>query len=175
MVEQQKIEVFERVNRVKIRMGLNPKDTRMGALDPLNIKKAASFLAQETNHYTKVIETALVQLNRQWDVFKMGDRSDHSREILFLAAHELKDIAGFSGHHAICAFSESLRDYIEETIFDKEEHLVIAEAYINMIKLSLVKNIQDTQAPEFKEIRTMLQTAIEKYADPAHDRELIDN
>jgi chemotaxis protein histidine kinase CheA len=165
--EDDSVEIFNRINRLRAKAGGNPNDTREGTLQPGMVEKADELIADFCKDCTTVVTTVLEKLSAKWKEMSGMEKSstrDRLAQEVFTLAHEVKDVAGLCGYTLMSEFGESLRDYIIETKLDREAQIVIIQAHVDAMNAALRNDIRDDGGPAAQELKALVKVAIEKYS-----------
>lgn len=165
--ENDEVEHFHRINRLRAKAGGNPKDQKEGALAPGMIEKADSLIEDFCKDCDTVVKTVLEQLSAKWKEMADMDKSstrDRLAQEIFTLAHEIKDVAGMCGYTLMSDFGESLRDYIIETKLDHDAQKVIIQAHVDAMNAAFRNDIRDGGGPAAQELKALVKVAIDKYS-----------
>lgn len=165
--DDETIEIFQRINRLKAKVGGNPNDTREGALEKGVIKKADELIKDFCKDCDTIVFSVLEKLMGTWKKvaeMKRSSKRDDLAQEMFTLAHEVKDVAGMCGYKLMSEFAESLRDYITETSLDQDTQKIIVQAHIDAMNAALRNNIRDEGGPAAMELKALVKRAIEKYS-----------
>ena len=161
------VEVFKRVNRLKIKAGGGLNDGP-GKIDTSSIERANSVVTTMASLYPREIKNVLAALDKQWGKIKDLEEGHPERtkmaEKISNTANQIKDLAGTFGYTLMEYFGESLRDYILQTDLSKKQHFVIVQAHIDVMTVAFKQNLKDDDGgPVAEELKKMVNAAINKY------------
>lgn len=165
--EDPKIEVYNRINRLKLKAGAALNDGP-GKLDQASVDRANSVVTNMASLYPKEIKNMLAGLNKEWEQLKaMGpDGKGKARQVEKLSntANHIKDLGTTFGYNLMGHFGESLRDFILKTDLTMSEHLTIVQAHIDVMGVAFRENLKDDDGgPLAEELKMMVKAAIKKY------------
>jgi hypothetical protein len=167
MSEEQhpKVEVYNRINRLKIKAGGSLKGGP-GKLDPNTIDRANAVIQKMSDLYPTEIKKSLDELNTVWDETKgqsFDARSSNARKISNLA-NQIKDLAGTFGFDLMEYFGESLRDYILDIDLSQKEQIIIVQAHVDVMQVAYTQNLKSQEHPLGEELKKTVAAAIAKYS-----------
>lgn len=165
--EDDPIEVYQRINRLKAKAGGDPNDGREGEISPGMIVKADGLIEDFCKDCPKLIAGILEKLTARWkEMAAMGQSSTREKlgKEIFTLAHEVKDMAGMCGYTLMSEFGESLRDYIMETKLELDAQRVIVQAHVDAMNAALRADIRDEGGPAAQELKALVKIAIDKYS-----------
>jgi hypothetical protein len=165
--DDQGVEVFKRVNRLKLKAGGGLNDGP-GKIDSGAIERANTVVQSMASLYPREIKNVLAALDKQWDKIKVLPEEHPERKKLAEktsnTANQIKDLAGTFGYTLMEYFGESLRDYILETDLSKKQHFTIVQAHIDVMGVAYRENLKDDDGgPVAEELKKMVNAAIDKY------------
>ncbi|MCD8497624.1 MAG: Hpt domain-containing protein [Alphaproteobacteria bacterium] len=165
--DNDQVELFHRINRLKAKAGGDPNSSHEGALEPGMIEKADELIADFCKDCDTVVKHVLEKLSAKWkemaDAGPSSTREKLAQEV-FTLAHEIKDIAGMCGYTLMSDFGESLRDYIIETKLDRDAQRIIVQAHVDAMNAAFRHNIRDDGGPAAQELKALVKVAIEKHS-----------
>ncbi len=162
-----KVEVYNRVNRLKAKVGRDHKDTTPGQIDPEAIEEAEGMIAVLCAECPNAIGGYLSELTKLWE--EMRDMSQ-SRErenisgVIFTLAHEIKDIGSMCGYDLTAHFAESLRDYIQQTELNLDAQRIIIQAHLDAIQIAYKEGLKEEEGALAEELKKVVKIAIDKYS-----------
>lgn len=158
------VEVFHRVNRLKMKAGAAPGDAPI-KLDPNAIERAETVIETKAKLYPDEIKTVLDNLQTAWQTIQKteGEQQEKAIEDLYHTANQAKDLAATFGYSLMQHFGLSLREFTEKIQPDQSEHKIIVQAHINVMNVTLKENIKDDGGKKAAELKAIVQQAIEKY------------
>lgn len=159
------VEIFHRVNRLKVKAGLDPEATP-GKINPESINRANNIVEENASAYEDEIKTMLSQLREQWNIVKAkGDDSEESLKTLSNTANQIKDLGTTFGYDLMGYFAESLRDFLLSASLNVDEHYIITQAHIDTMDVVLRDGIKgDDGSSEAEILKNIVAKAIEKYS-----------
>lgn len=157
------VEVFQRINHLKRKAGVDPNTDAAGAIPQDAIDNADAQISTFCDDCVGHTKEALENLLGHWDQLKKQQNDKELLETMFNDAHQIKDIAGMCGYTLICDFAESLRDYLHETKLDQDAHIKITQAHVDVITLAYKDEVKDDGGPLALELRSLLKKAIDQY------------
>lgn len=162
-----KVEIFHRINRLKLKAGVDLDDERMGFIDPAAIKRAQAAIDSKQDDYTQELEEILVKLESEWDDLKK-ETTDKKKKVIvnkiYNYANNIKDLADTYGYKLMDHFSKSLRDFCEKLDPGSPIHQTIVQAHIDVMWIVYHDNIKDEGGPKANELKKVVAKAIEKYS-----------
>lgn len=160
------IEVYKRMNRLKIKAGADPNQQVEGMISPEKIRQADELVTDFCKDCPKMVSGVLDKLNTKWRIMSEavdGEDRDAMAEEMFTLAHEIKDVAGLCGYVLMSDFAESLRDYVVEKTLNPEAQRVIIQAHVDVMNQAYKKNVKDDGGPVAAELKDAVRVAIDKY------------
>lgn len=162
------VEVFKRVNRLKLKAGGGLNDGP-GQIDKSAVERANSVVQTMASLYPREIKNVLAALDKQWGEIKGLPEGHEKRpklaEKISNTANQIKDLAGTFGYTLMEYFGESLRDYILATDLTKKQHFTIVQAHIDVMTVAFREGLKDDDGgPVAEELKKMVHAAIEKYS-----------
>lgn len=165
--ENEDVEVFNRVNRLKLKAGAGLNDGP-GRLDQSAIDRANSVVRTMASLYPKEIKNILAALEREWAELKETEEGARNRELvekISNTANHVKDLASTFGYDLMAYFGESLRDYILHTELSQKEHYIIVQAHIDVMMVAFRENLKDDDGGAIaEELKKVIAQAIQKYS-----------
>lgn len=162
-----KIRIFYRLNKLKMKAGAEFGDTRPGYIDPTAVKRAQTAIGDGEEEYYDEIEAILVRIESAWDDLQIA-KDDKKKKILMRDllnyANNVKDIAATYEYDLMSYFGGSLRDFCEKASVDQEEHCAIIQAHIDVIAITFKTHIKDSIGFQAEELKDLLAKAIEQYS-----------
>lgn len=160
----QKVEIFERVNRLKIKAG-SQKDGPDIKFSKERLENPKKFFEDYTQDYDKQIESVLEGLEDAWKTILSGDETEleKSKEDLYHKANHAKDLAATCDYPLMQHFARSLREFIENISPDSEEHQTIVRAHLDVMWKVHRENITDSGGEKAQELKDLVEKAIEMY------------
>ncbi|MCB1531159.1 MAG: hypothetical protein H6853_00410 [Rhodospirillales bacterium] len=160
------VEVFKRVNRLKLKTGAGLNDGP-GKIDQHRVNSANSVVQTMASLYPQEIKNVMSVLYKEWKEIKAlpegEDRSVHVKK-MSNTANQIKDLAGTFGYVLMEYFGESLRDYILATDLSKKEHFTIVQAHVDVMAVAFRENLKGDDDEAAVELKKVVQEAIEKYS-----------
>lgn len=164
--EENKVEMFKMSNRLRMKIGCDPKAEEEGFLDPEALEEADALIEDLCKECPAAIAGHLETLADLWGRMRdMGDgpeRSELAREI-FTVSHEIKDFGAMCGYDLVAHFAESLRDYIGQTELNLTAQRVIIQAHLDAMQTVHRAGLKDNAGPVAEELKKAVKIAIDKY------------
>lgn len=161
-----KIEILKVVNRLKRKLGIQGQHSEPGYLDPEAVAQADEIIRKLCAECPATVTAHLKELSALWakmrDMPQSPERETVSGKI-FTLSHEIKDVSAMCGYGLTAYFSESLRDYIDQTELNLEAQRVIIQAHIDALQVVHTKGLKDEAGPECDTLKKMVKVAIDKY------------
>ena len=168
--QDDKIEVFHLINRLRQKLGVEYQDSnKTSEIDPESIKQADAIIDKLCENCAENMAEQLEKISSIWDSMKDMPRSD-DRDVLgsqiFTLAHEVKDIGQMCGYELAAFFAETLRDYIVKTELKLDAQRIIIQAHIDALNVVIKQDLKDEQSAgeAAKELKQMVKVAIDKYS-----------
>lgn len=164
--DEAKVEVFHRVNRLKLKTGAGLHDGP-GFIDPHAVNRAQSVIETKESLYPKIVEESLKRLENSWKNFKAAGNDEArkaSMEQIYHTANHIKDLASTFNYGLMQHFALSLRDFSERIDVDKKEHHIIVQAHNDVMWVVYQESIKDHGGPKAEELKLIVAKAIEKYS-----------
>lgn len=165
--ETPQVEVFHRVNRLKVKAGAASPDAGPGRLDPKTIKRAQTVVETRQAMYMSEVEKELLALGTAWEEAKKAGTQDgagKSLEKLYHCANHVKDLAGMYEYELMQHFGLSLREFAQKIDITNKAHHIIVHAHTDVMWVVLRENIKDHGGPKAEELKKIVAMAIEKYS-----------
>lgn len=162
----QEVEIFHRVNRLKLKAGASSLHAGPGFIDPKAINRAETVIKNKESAYTTEVEDILAKLDRAWKEAKSlpADRSADAIEAVYHTANHIKDLAAMFGYELMQHFGYSLRDFAGRIDMTNKAHHVIVQAHLDVMWVVFHENIKDHGGPKAEELKKIVAQAIEKYS-----------
>lgn len=164
--DDKKVEVFHRVNRLKLKTGAGLHDGP-GFLDQHAVNRAQSVIQSRESLYPQMVEESLGQLAHAWSSFKNAQddagRKQYMEQIYHTANH-IKDLASTFDYALMHHFAHSLRDFSGRIDVNKPEHHIIVQAHNDVMGVVYHEKIKDHGGPKAEELKKIVARAIEKYS-----------
>lgn len=163
--DHNKVEIFHRVNRLKLKTGAGLHDGP-GFIDPHAVNRAQTVIQAKEKLYPKIVEESLKKLQKSWAGFKMAANDDDRKEFMeqiYHTANHIKDLASTFNYELMQHFALSLRDFSERIDIGKKEHHIIVQAHNDVMWIVYQENIKDQGGPKAAELKLIVAKAIEKY------------
>jgi len=161
------VEVFHRVNRLKLKAGGSP-DSQSGKLDPQMIAAANKVVADASSSYNKELERVMDKLNKAWLAIKnSGSASSAEIENLYHLSNQVKDLASTFNFKIMSDFAASLRKFVHVYDETNPNHKVIIQAHMDVMWVVYREDVKDGGGKMAQELKKTLSKAIEKHAKDA--------
>lgn len=161
-----KIEIFHRVNRLKLKAGASLHDGA-GFIDSGAINRAQGIIETKQSLYPKIVEESLRKLEKSWNNFKTASSDElrkSSMEEIYHTANHIKDLASTFNYELMQHFAVSLRDFSECIDLTRQEHHIIVQAHNDVMWVVYNENIKDHGGVKAEELKLIVAKAIEKYS-----------
>ncbi|MAQ70951.1 MAG: hypothetical protein CL565_02035 [Alphaproteobacteria bacterium] len=162
-----KIELYNRVNRLKLKAGLSHTDPNAKLrIDPSTIDKADSIIEKKAEAYPVEVKRVLKVLDNNWAKAQSGDRQSVPMlmEKIYHNANQIKDLASTFNYPLMQHFGISLREFVEKIDINKGAHRTIVEAHIDVMWVVLNENVHDEGDERAQKLKSLVQKAINKYS-----------
>lgn len=163
-----KIEMFELVNRLKKKLGMQgARESDEGFIDPAAIEETDRMIEKMCEECPDTMAVHLEEIIKIWaemkDMPRCPQRDELGQEV-FTLAHEIKDLGAMCGHDLAAYFAESLRDYIIRTELKLEAQRVITQAHIDALQVVIKKGLKDEEGAAAAELKEMVKIAIDRFS-----------
>lgn len=165
--ENGQVEVFHRVNRLKLKAGAASLHDGPGHLDPKTVKRAQSVVEKRQALYMSEVEKELLALAGAWEEAKKAGTKEGATkplEKLYHCANHVKDLASTFGYELMQHFGLSLRGFAKNIDITNKAHHIIVHAHTDVMWVVLRENIKDQGGPKAEELKKIVAVAIEKYS-----------
>ena len=162
-----KVEIFHRVNKLKSKAGLSAFAKGQGQIQNFRIQKAQKVIDEKEAEYSVEVENVLRNLQASWDECVGAEKSDvraGALERVYNYSNNVKDLASMYGYDLMGYFALSLRDFCEKIDAHKEEHQIIVRAHINAMFVTLHEKLRSDEGEKAKELMNSVALAIQKYS-----------
>ncbi|MCB9989522.1 MAG: hypothetical protein H6868_09375 [Rhodospirillales bacterium] len=162
------VRLYNIKNSLTRKLGIRPGWTKdmPGHVDEALVKEADALIAERCERCPEAIGHFLEKLTGAWvnmrDLPDTPEREELS-QVVFMTAHEIKDIAAMCGYDLAAYFAESLRDYIDQTELNLEAQRVIIQAHVDALSVVHKQGLKADGGPAADELKKMVKVAIEKY------------
>ncbi len=159
------VEVFHRVNRLKLKAGAPSPDAAPGFLDPKAIERADLAIKDEGAVYVEELKDVLGKLEGAWEaaLAVSNGRAYTEIEEVYHYANHVKDLAATFGYGLMKHFGASLRAFAADIDIKNEAHHVIVRAHLDVMWVVYHENIKDHGGPKAEELKEIVAQAIERY------------
>lgn len=159
------IEIYHRLNKLKMKAGGDIFEQSTGFLDAMGIRRAQQAIDAKATEYEREIEEVLVKLDSTWDDLKTCDPKQYKKILskLYNFANNVKDLAETYNYRLMQHFGLSLREFSENLDASREEHRIIVQAHIDVMWVTFKEKIQDDGGPVAQELKKIVAAAIQKY------------
>lgn len=161
-----KVQVFKRINKLKLKAGIPLDSDEIGHIDPAAVKRAQALIDTEEENYAEEIEKVLVQLDSVWKDLKTADKKQFKKIVnqMYNYANNIMDLANTYNYRLMAYFGHSLRDFCEKIDVENEAHHIIVQAHIDVMWVAFENNIHDEGGKAAQELKAMVAKAIEKHS-----------
>lgn len=160
------IEVFHRVNRLKLKAGASSLHSGPGFIDPKAINRAQTVIENKQTAYKMEIKDILEKLDDAWKralAVPPEEAGDEIEEVYHYANHA-KDLAAMFGYELMQHFGYSLRDFAGQIDMTNKAHHVIVKAHLDVMGIVFQENIKDHGGPKAEELKQIVAVAIKRYS-----------
>lgn len=163
--EEKKIQIYHRLNKLKLKAGFGLDEEAMGLIDKNAIIRAQSRIEQKEMEYPVTVKQLLDDLSESWDALKETDESKRHEiiESIYHYSNNIKDLTATYSHDLMHHFSLSLRDFCEEIDVKKPEHHVIVQAHLDVMWVTFTEKLRGEVGDKADELKKIVSQAIEKY------------
>ncbi len=163
--EEKKVQVYKRVNKLKLKAGFGLDEDKVGFIDKSTILKAQMKIDQKENEYPATVEAVLNQLVDSWKELKQApeDQRDELIDRIYNFSNNIKDLTATYQHDLMHHFSLSLRNFCEKIDVNKKEHHVIVQAHIDVMWITFNEKLKGEVGPKAEELKLVVSQAIRKY------------
>lgn len=165
--ESAEVEVFHRVNKLKLKAGAASVHDGPGHLDPKAIKKAQTVIEKRQALYMSEVEKELLTLTGAWEASKKAGTKEGAvkpLDKLYHCANHVKDLAATFDYQLMQHFAQSLREFAKKIDITNKAHHIIVHAHTDVMWVVLRENIKDHGGPKAEELKKIVAMAIEKYS-----------
>lgn len=162
---EQKVEIFHRINRLKIKAG-STKDGPPVKFSKERLEDPQRFMNDLTDNYNEELEVVLNDLETAWKGLLSQDKDTilENRETLYHKANHVKDLAATCNYPLMQHFGLSLREFIEKIDPENKDHHTIVRAHLDVMWIVKKENIHDEGGDKAKELKNMVLTAIKQHS-----------
>lgn len=161
-----KVKIFHRLNKLKLKAGVPLDDERHGFIDPKAIKKAQAAIDAKEDSYTEEVEAIIVRIDSTWEDIRAEKDDKKAKQLqseLYNYANNILDVADTFSYKLMKHFGKSLRDFCEKIDIKNKAHHVIVQAHIDVMWVAFQNNIKDEGGPQAAELKKIVAQAIEKH------------
>jgi hypothetical protein len=164
MKKPDEVEIYKRINRLKLKAGIPLSSNELGYINPDAIKQAQGAIDAKEAEYTHEIEAVLIKLDSTWKDLK-ADTSQAKKYVsrIYNYANNAKDLAETYNNELMKYFGLSLRDFCESFDINNKAHHIIVQAHIDVMWTAFKNKIMDEKSPLALELKTVIAKAIEKF------------
>ncbi len=163
-----KVEIFHRINKLKLKAGAALDEKGVGFLDEKAIKRAQAAIDAKVTEYTDELESMLARLNSTWNSAlenaKNPEATKQHASAMHNYANNIKDLAATYDYDLMEYFGHSLRDFCEKVDFSNKAHKTIVQAHIDVMTAAWRKKIKGSDEEMAKELKETLAKAIEQHS-----------
>ena len=162
--ENPKVQVFHRVNRLKIKAG-STVDGPPVKFSKERLKNPELFMEKHTENYDEEIENVLNDLEKAWTHFLSDDQQtvDKGRDTLYHKANHAKDLAATCNYPLMQHFGLSLREFVENIDPSLKEHQTIVRAHLDVMWTTKKEDIRGHGGEKAEELKDVVKVAIERF------------
>ncbi len=160
-----KVEVFHRVNKLKLKAGFGLEDDKVGFIDKSAIIRGQMKIDEKEHEYPETVKDILEKLSETWKELKEADQSqrDDLKDKIYNYSNNIKDLTATYKHDLMHHFSLSLRNFCERINLDKKEHQVIVQAHIDVMWITFNEKLKGEVGQKAEELKDIVLQAIKKY------------
>lgn len=157
-----KVEVFKRLNKLKLKAGIPLNEDVDGYVNPTDIKSAQARIDDKEQHYKKELEEILIFIDESWNNIKTSDETSRKMHLdkLFNYANNIKDLAETYNYDLMAHFGLSLRNFCEKINPANDNHQVIVQAHIDVMWTAFDQNLKGDGGELAQELKKVLEIAI---------------
>jgi hypothetical protein len=161
-----KVELYHRINKLKIKAGLSARSQAQGVISPAKVKKAQEAIDAKEQEYPIEVENLLEKLENSWQQYKAASDASRSQFLnqVYNYSNNVKDLSGMYHHDLMHHFSLSLTDFCEKIDVKKEQHQIIVQAHIDMMRVTYEEKLRQSDSEKAEELKLVVAKAIEKYS-----------
>lgn len=162
-----KVKIFYRINKLKLKAGVDADDDRPGYIAPESLKRAQDFIDTQEERYSEEVNKVLDMLVNTWNELKVEKdvgRAQTQLSWLYNYANNIKDMSETYDYQLMDHFGSSLRDFCEHIDVGNRAHHVIVEAHINVMRIAYDENIKGLDNAKANELKQIVAKAIEKFS-----------
>jgi hypothetical protein len=167
MSKEGTVKIFHRINKLKIKAGAKPGDTRRGLIDTNAVSKAQKAIDDGGAIYKQEVKAVLNDIDIAWEDIKSKDDPKAFQkgiDNLYNHAHNAKDIAETYHYDLMAFFSRSLRDFCSKIDVNNKAHHIIVKAHMDVMAVTYKNNLKDQSSAAAEELKSVLEKAIKKYS-----------
>lgn len=163
--EDNKIQVYKRLNKLKLKAGLGLDDNKVGVIDRNAIYRSQNIIDQKEAEYSLTVKEILEKLTAVWEELKDsgGEQRESIIDQIYNYSNNIKDLTATYRHDLMHHFSLSLRNFCEKIDVNKEEHHIIVDAHIDVMWITFKEKLRTEAGPKAEELKEIVAKAIEKY------------
>jgi len=161
------VEIYHRVNRLKLKAGASSVDDGPGRIDPKAVKRAQTVVEKREALYMSEVEKVLLALTSHWDKAKAAGTQEAAQKHLdkiYHNANHVKDLAATYEYELMQHFGMTLREFAQKIDILNKAHHIIVHAHLDVMWVVLRENIKDQGGPKAEELKKIVAMAIEKYS-----------
>lgn len=160
-----KIEVYHRLNKLKLKTGFGLDEDKVGFIEPSAIARAQKRIEQKEQEYPATIKEVLDNLTATWEELKTSgpDKRDELIDKIYNYSNNIKDLTATYQHDLMQHFSLSLRNFCERINAEKEAHQIIVQAHLDVMWITYNEKLKGEAGPKAEELKKIVAEAIKKY------------
>ena len=162
-----KVKIYYRINKLKLKAGVDADDSRPGYIAPESLKKAQEYIDKQEARYSEEVNRVLDMLSNTWNELKAEKdfgRTQTQLSWLYNYANNIKDMSETYDYQLMDYFGKSLRDFCERIDVRNKAHHVIVDAHINVMRIAYDENIKVFDSAKAEELKQIIAKAIEKFS-----------
>ena len=163
--EEGKVQVFHRVNKLKLKAGFGLEDDKVGFIDKNAIIRGQMKIDEKEREYPVTVKDVLEKLTETWAELKNTDQENYSEliEKIYNYSNNIKDLTATYQHDLMHHFSLSLRNFCERIKIDKPEHHVIVQAHLDVMWVTFNEKLKGEAGEKAEELKQIVSQAIKKF------------
>jgi len=160
------VEIFHRINKLKLKAGLPVYDSVHGIINPEKINNAQDIIDKKEQDYPVEVQETLQKLQEIWKAYLVAedDARDDLLEKVYNYSNNIKDLTSMYRHDLMNHFSLSLRNFCEKIDAKKKEHQIIVQAHIDVMLVTFQEKLRSDKSEKAEELKKIVVVAIQKYS-----------
>ncbi len=160
------VEIFHRINKLKLKAGLSVYDQANGLISPNKIKSAQEIIVEKEKEYPIEVKDVLINLQGSWAGYKESEEAQRQKWLdkIYNYSNNIKDLTVMFEHDLMSHFALSLRNFCEKLDQDKAEHQIIVQAHIDVMWITYEEKLRSDKGAKAEELKQVVAAAIQKYS-----------